>query len=104
MEIFLNNHTTFLELKRFDTFWNVQQSVPFYSTSITFESKMTETETKDTVTAKTSDSGSKSENVKSEKKQRRKRGKGSDKRHGIDRAGKYIEVKNARRAAGDSGS
>ena len=68
---------------------------------------MTEIEMKDTVTAKTSDSGSKSENVKSEKKQRRKRGKGSDKRHGIDRAGKYIEVKNARRArraAGNSDS
>ena len=35
---------------------------------------------------------------KSKKKQRRIRGQGSDKRHGIDRAAKYIEVKNARRA------
>ena len=35
---------------------------------------------------------------KSKKKQRRIRGQGSDKRHGIDRAAKYIEVKHARRA------
>ena len=35
---------------------------------------------------------------KSKKKQRRIRGQGSDKRHGIDRAAKYIEVKNSRRA------
>ena len=41
---------------------------------------------------------------KIKKKRRRIRGQGSDKRHGIDRAGKYIEVKNARRARNSNNS
>ena len=41
---------------------------------------------------------------KIKKKRRRIRGQGSDKRHGIDRAGKYIEVKNARRARNSNDS
>ena len=41
---------------------------------------------------------------KIKKNRRRIRGQGSDKRHGIDRAGKYIEVKNARRARNSNNS
>ena len=41
---------------------------------------------------------------KIKKNRRRIRGQGSDKRHGIDRAGKYIEVKNARRARNSNDS
>ena len=41
---------------------------------------------------------------KIKKKRRRIRGQGSDKRHGIDRAGKYIEVINARRARNSNNS